>query len=108
MKRTLLRKMLLSSVMAIVCISLAGCSSCNTGVEGKYQDESHLITLELGPGGKGSIALGAMSSPATYTVSGNNITVVDEQGAKTVFTLNPDGSLNGPPNGMIGKMVKVK
>lgn len=106
MKGTLLHKMLLSTVIAILCITLTGCSGCNGGLEGKYQDESHLVTIELGPGGKGSFAFGAVSTPATYTVDGNKITI-DVKGDKSVFTLNSDGSLSGPPESPFGKFQKV-
>ncbi len=100
-----LRTMLLVSTLAIVCITLNGCSSCNTGPVGKYQDANHIVTLQLDPGGKATISMGPLSTPATYTVDGNKITV-DAQGDKTVFTVNADGSLEGP--GMIGKLVKAK
>jgi hypothetical protein len=107
MNGKLQRTLLLVSVVAIAFLALNGCSGCNSGPIGKYQDANHIVTLQLDPGGKASISFGGLSMTATYTVEGNKITV-DASGDKTVFTLNADGSLSGPPGGLIGKLEKVK
>jgi hypothetical protein len=107
MNGKMLRTVLRVSTMATMCLVLNGCSGCNSGVQGKYQDESHIMTIELLAGGKASVAFGAIATPATYTVEGNKITI-DVAGEKQAFMLNSDGSLSAPAGSPLGKLTRVK
>jgi hypothetical protein len=48
-----------------------------------------------------------MSSACTYTQSGNNVSLICE-GDTEQLVVQSDGSLNGPPDGMLGHLTKTK
>lgn len=100
-------KAILVVMIGFASIGLNGCSGCNSGPSGKYQDSSGALSVEFKGGGKATVTMMGMATDATYTVDGDKITV-EVRGDKTVFTLNKDGSLAGPSGSLIGNLQKVK
>jgi hypothetical protein len=107
MNSSWIRKALLVSVLAGACLAIG----CGGGVEGKYRDPSGGINVEF-KGGKAYIALGAYAVDGTYKVEGNKIVARGDFGlmlhSPLVFTINSDGTLDGPRDSMIPRLEKVK
>ena len=83
---------------------LAACG----GVQGNtYEDNGGVVKIEFKSGGKAFVAAGPTSTACTYTESGKTVTLICE-GDKTVFTVEDDGALAGPPNGFMARMTKKK
>jgi hypothetical protein len=84
---------------------LAGCGG---KVEGNtYAGNGGVVQVEFKSGGKAYVSTGPVSTPCTYTESGKSVTLICE-GDKTVFTMDDDGTLNGPQGGMLGRLTKKK
>lgn len=82
--------------------------ACGAGVEGNtYTGNGGVVVVEFKSGGKAFVSTGPVSTPCTYTASGKTVTLVCERD-KTVFTVDDDGALIGPPNGMLGRLTKKK
>ncbi len=93
------------AVAALVCLGVVG---CGTKVQGHtYSGNGNVVSVEFQSGGKAYASMGPMTSACTYTQSGKTVNLVCE-GDTTVLTLQDDGSLNGPPEGMLARMTKVK
>jgi hypothetical protein len=86
-------------------------TACGSGAEGKYRDPTGSINAEF-KGGKAYIALGAYAVDGTYTIEGDKIIAKGDFGmmlpSPLVFTINKDGSIDGPRNSMIPRLEKVK
>jgi hypothetical protein len=83
-------------------------TGCGGKVEGNtYAGNGGVVQVEFKSGGKAYVSTGPVSNPCSYTESGKTVTLVCE-GAKTVFTVDDDGALNGPPGGMLGRLEKKK
>ena len=83
-------------------------TACGSKVEGNtYTGNAGIISLEFKSGGKAFIATGPVSTPCTYTESGKTVTLICERD-KTVFTVDDDGALIGPPDGFLGRLTKKK
>jgi hypothetical protein len=83
-----------------------------TGCGGKVQGNTYagnggVIQVEFKSGGKAYVSTGPVSTACTYTESGKTVTLVCESD-KTVFTVDDDGALIGPPGGMLGRLEKKK
>ena len=66
-----------------------------------------MVKIEFQSGGKAFASMGPMTSSCTYTQSGKTISLICE-GDTTELTVAGDGSLNGPPDGMLSHLTKVK
>ena len=78
--------------------------------DGLYRDASGAVSLEL-KAGKATLTYGAIRVDASFTVDGDKITLKPTVGNTTqtmVFTINSDGSIDGPPGSDISKLKKVK
>jgi len=84
---------------------------CGHSVEGTYRDPSNTITAEF-KNGKAYIALGAYAVEGTYTIEGNKIIAKGDFGmmipSPLIFTINDDGTIQGPKNTFIPRLEKVK
>jgi hypothetical protein len=102
-----IRNALLVSVLAGACLAIG----CGGGVEGKYRDPSGGINVEF-KGGKAYIALGAYAVDGTYKIDGNKIIARGDFGmmihSPLVFTINSDGTIDGPRDSLIPRLEKVK
>src|ERR1700738_5267033 len=107
MNSSWIRKALLFSVITGATLAMG----CGGGVEGKYRDPSGGVNVEF-KGGRGDIALGAYSVDGTYKVEGNKIIARGDFGmmihSPLVFTINSDGTIDGPRDRLIPRLEKVK
>jgi hypothetical protein len=101
-----IRRALLVSVLAAATLAIG----CGSNPEGKYRDSNGSVTLDL-KGGKATLDYGRIRIDGTYTVDGDKITMrptVGETSQTMVFTMNKDGSIDGPPGSDITKLRKAK
>ena len=100
------RKSVLAAVAAaIVCF---GAVACGNGVSGHtFQGPGGLVQVQFQSGGKAIATMGAMTDNCTYTVNDKTVALTCEN-ITTDLTINSDGSLSGPPDGMMSKMTRVK
>jgi hypothetical protein len=56
--------------------------------------------------GNATASLGGVNSNCTYTEDGKTVTLTCEGGEPATLTINDDGSLSGPPDGMLAKLTK--
>ncbi len=102
--RASVKRMAAVAAAGLVCLGAAGCSK----VKGHtFAGNGDLVKIEFDSGGKALASLGPLTSTCTYTESGSKVTLVCEDDT-TVFTVADDGSLNGPPDGMLAHLTKVK
>jgi hypothetical protein len=95
----------MAAVAVLLCVSAAGCGS---GVKGHtYSGANGTVQISFQSDGKATASNGPLSSACTYTQNGNNITLICE-GDTEQLTLASDGSLNGPPDGMLGHLTRTK
>lgn len=84
------------------------CLGCGGGVAGNtYIDNGGVVQVEFKSGGKAYVSTGPVSHTCSYTESGKTVTL-NCDGDKTVFTVDDDGSLNGPQGGFLGRLNKKK
>ena len=102
-----IRKSLLVLVLAAAGFAVA----CGSSPEGKYRDPSGTINAEF-KDGKAYVALGAYAVDGTYKIDGDKIIARGDFGLMLpnplVFTINKDGSIDGPRDTMIPRLEKVK
>jgi hypothetical protein len=101
-----MRKATLVSVLAAAALAIG----CGGNPEGKYRDAQGAVTLEL-KGGKATLEYGRIRIDGTYTVDGDKITMrptVGNTSQTMVFTINKDGSIDGPPGSDITGLQKGK
>jgi len=107
MNRSWIRKTLFALVLAGAALAAA----CGGGAEGKYRDPSGTINAEF-KDGKAYIGLGAYAVDGTYKIQGDKIIARGDFGlmlpSPLVFTINKDGSIDGPRDTMIPRLEKVK
>ena len=100
-----LAKALGATLAAALSLGLAGCGSSLAG--NTYIDNGGVVQMEFKSGGKAYVSTGPVSTACTYTQSGKTLTLICN-GDKTVFTIDDDGALNGPPNGFLSRLTKKK
>jgi hypothetical protein len=94
------------SVVALVTLGLsAGCGSSVAG--STYAGNGGVVQIEFKSDGKAFVSTGPLSHACTYSESGKSVTLICD-GDKTVFTVDGDGDLNGPPDGFMGHLTKKK
>ena len=94
--------------IATLLISAIFLTACGSKVEGNtYAGNGGIVSVEFKSGGKAYVATGPVSTPCTYTESGKTVTLICERD-KTVFTVDDDGALIGPPDGFLGRLTKKK
>jgi hypothetical protein len=107
MNSSWVRKALLVSVLACAVPGVG----CGSSPEGKYRDPSGSINAEF-KDGKAYIALGAYAVDGTYKIEGDKIIATGNFGMmlpnQIVFTINKDGTIDGPRDTMIPRLEKVK
>jgi hypothetical protein len=105
------RNRIRAAIMICVLVAATLAVACGGGVEGKYRDPSGTINASF-QGGKAYIALGGYAVDGTYKIQGDKIIASGDFGLMlpnpVVFTINKDGSIDGPRNTMIPRLEKVK
>ena len=107
MNNSFLRKAVLVALLAFALLGVG----CGKSPEGKYRDPSGSINAEF-KDGKAYIALGAYAVDGTYKIDGDKIIASGNFGLMlpntVVFTINKDGTIDGPRDTMIPRLEKVK
>jgi hypothetical protein len=94
-----------AAAAALLCLSAVGCGA---NVKGHtYSAADNSVTIEFQSGGSAAVSFGPISSTCTYTQSGKQINLTCG-GQTEVLTVADDGSLSGPPDGVMGHLAKVK
>jgi len=92
-------------VIAGLGVAVASCGK-SSGVEGStYEGNNGAFQIQFKPDGKASVALGPVAGDCTYTQKDKTVSVTCE-GTQIDFTVNDDGSISGPPDGLVGRMTK--
>ncbi|HEY1757993.1 MAG TPA: hypothetical protein VGG72_21675 [Bryobacteraceae bacterium] len=87
---------------------LVCCLGCGNSVQGNtYADANGMMKIDFQSGGKALVTIGMSSQNCQWSQSSSNIAVKCADDTMQL-TLNNDGSLAGPPNGMVGPLTKVK
>ena len=93
------------AILAILSVFPTGCGG---KVEGStYIDNGGVVQIEFKSGGKAYVSTGPATNTCTYSESGKTVTLICD-GDKTVFTVDEDGALNGPPGGFLTRLTKKK
>jgi hypothetical protein len=102
------RRALLFFALALATLA-TGCGSSSP--EGKYRDPTGSINAQF-KDGKAYIALGSYAVDGTYKIEGKKIIAKGDFGPMIpnpcVFTINDDGSIDGPRDSAIPRLEKVK
>ncbi|PYX21579.1 MAG: hypothetical protein DMG82_17590 [Acidobacteria bacterium] len=103
------KKFTLSNALALALLGVLSITiGCGRKVEGNtYEDNGGVVKVEFKSGGKAYVSTGPVTNTCSYEESGKNVTLVCE-GDKTVFTVDDDGALNGPPGGFLTRLTKKK
>ena len=95
-----------SSVVALALgasLVLAGCGKSVSG--STYEGGGGAVKIEFQSDGKAVMSIGPLATGCTYTENSKLVTLTCE-GQPATLTINDDGSLSGPPEGMLGKLTK--
>jgi hypothetical protein len=103
--KTSIQNGLAAAAVALMCF---GAVACGSGVSGHtYADNEGMVKIQFQSGGKANATIGPLTAACTYTQSGKQVMLTCEN-QTTQFTVGDDGSLTGPPDGMMNKLTKVK
>ena len=94
-----------AAAATILCLAAVACGNGVTGHT--FQGPGGLVQIQFESGGKATATTGPMTDNCTYTVSDKTVALTCE-GITTDLTINSDGSLSGPPDGMLSKLTRVK
>jgi len=99
------------AVLMFVFVAAGFAIACGGGAEGKYQDPTGTIRAQF-KGGKTYLAFGAMDAEGTYEVKDKKIICHGDFGpmipSPLVFTVNDDGTIQGPKDSLFTRLQKVK
>jgi hypothetical protein len=102
-------KFSLSNALALALLGVLSTTiGCGSKVEGNtYEDNGGVVKVEFKSSGKAYVSTGPVATTCSYAESGKNVTLTCE-GDKSVFTVDDDGALNGPPGGFLARLTKKK
>ena len=103
--RASLRSGWMAAAAVLLCLTVAGCGNNVNGHTYGAADGS--VTIAFQSDWAASVSFGPIASTCTYTQSGKQINLTCG-GQTEVLTMADDGSLNGPADGAIGHLTKVK
>jgi hypothetical protein len=93
-------------VIAVLGACTAGCGGAKA--EGHtYSGNGGVVKIEFQSGGKAFVSTGPITTTCSYSESGKTLALTCE-GDKTDFTIDDDGALIGPPDGMLARLTKEK
>jgi hypothetical protein len=93
--------------MLAAALVLAACGKSGS-VEGNiYEGNGGVVKIEFQSGGKAFASMGPVTQPCSYAQDGKTVTLTC-QSDKTVLKVSDDGSLEGPPDGMLAHLTKKK
>ena len=92
--------------MAILSVCATACSGARA--EGHtYTGNGGIVKIEFKSDGKAFVSTGPVTTTCSYAESGKTLTLECE-GDKAEFTIDDDGALIGPPDGMLARLTKEK
>lgn len=94
-----------SSLLLFACIAVTACASTVSGHT--FQDNGGVVKIEFKSGGKAYVSAGPTSHTCSYTEKDKKVNLVCD-GDTTTFTVEDDGSLTGPPDGLMARLTLVK
>jgi hypothetical protein len=94
-----------TAAAALLCFCAIGCGNSVKGHT--YAGNGQLVSIQFQSDGKALASMGPMTSNCTYTQNDKQITLICE-GDTEQLTMNSDGSLSGPPDGMLAHLTRVK
>jgi len=97
-------KTILSGAVALVIAMLS--VACGKSVEGTYESMVG-VRVELKSGGKALVSTGMGTDTCSWSQSGKQVTL-NCQNEPVTFTVDDDGSLNGPPTSFLARLTKKK
>lgn len=93
--------------IATVFLSAFLCS-CGGAVSGHiYRNNGGVVQVEFRPGGKALVSAGTVIHRCSYSESGKSVSLVCE-GEATNFSVQDDGALVGPANGLMARLTPVE
>jgi hypothetical protein len=111
LEETVMTRWVRKTLLAVGLVGAGFAVGCGNNPEGKYRDPTGTVNAEF-KGGNAYLAFGAMSEHGTYKIDGDKITVSGNLGpmipSPAVFTVNSDGSIEGPKDSVFPRMEKVK
>jgi hypothetical protein len=94
-----------AAVFAMLAIAA---TSCGGSAEGHtYSGNGGVVKIEFKSDGKAYVATGPISTPCSYAEKGKTISLLCE-GDTTEFTVDDDGALIGPADGMLSRLTQEK
>ncbi|HEY5212884.1 MAG TPA: hypothetical protein VIJ38_07670 [Acidobacteriaceae bacterium] len=103
--KTLMRSGWVAAAASLLCLSAVGCGSNVKGHTYAAADKS--VTIDFQSGGTATVNFGGVPGTCTYAQSGKQVNLTCG-GQTEALTVAEDGSLNGPPDGVMGHLTKVK
>jgi hypothetical protein len=94
-----------AAAAALICLCVAGCGNNVKGHTYAAADGS--VTIVFQSGGQANVSFGPIGSACTYAQSGKQINLTCG-GQTEILTMAGDGSLDGPADGPLGHLTKVK
>jgi hypothetical protein len=92
--------------MAILSVCTTACSGAKA--EGHtYAGNGGIVRIEFKADGKAFVSTGPVTTACTYSESPKSLTL-DCEGDKTDFTIDDDGALIGPPDGLLARLTQEK
>jgi hypothetical protein len=105
------RRWLANTLLVVLLAGASLAMGCGDSIEGKYRDPSGTLIAQF-EDGKAYLAFGAYAVDGTYKIDGNKITAKGDFGmmipSPIVFTVNKDGSIDGPRDSVFTRLDKVK
>jgi hypothetical protein len=95
----------IATAATLLCMGTVGCGN---NVKGhSYSAADNSVTIDFQSGGTAPVNFGGIPGTCTYTQNGKQINLTCG-GQTELLTVADDGSLNGPADGAIGHLTKVK
>ena len=95
----------IAAAAALLCLGAVGCGN---NVKGHtYAAADNSVTIDFQSGGAATVSFGGIPGACTYTQSGKQVNLTCG-GQTQGLTMADDGSLNGPADGIMGHLAKVK
>lgn len=103
------RKFTFSSALGVaITVALGATIGCGSKVEGStYEGNGGVVKIEFKSGGRAYLSAGPATTTCTYSENGKKVTMICE-GDTTVFSVDDDGALSGPPDGLLTRLTRKK
>jgi len=95
----------INSLLVFACIAVTACASTVGGHT--YQDNGGVVKIEFKSGGKAYVSAGPATHTCSWSEKGNKVSLVCD-GDTTTFTVEDDGALAGPKDGLMERLTPVK